>query len=682
MSFLHTPKSAIAKRNIARLKRPIINKNAHDTGLSLMLKPITIAVASIMLFSACTNDTTGQSTTTVIDLGDKKDKVTTTDSVVTVGSPANNMAIELYDIANSQLLGTGVIKPKKPADATSPTNLEKGLAAKLSIEKELLKKNRLVLTTLSAPKSGNATYYDPLLQKQVSIPQGTELMSLKSNVTPLSTLAIYRTMARLGWFFEPNNQGKLPTAADVKAFFKTKGNAVVLKHYSLSQNEVYDSLNILDLPGIASTSEIKNYATNASQTSVSLNSWLFMLAHLDVYADKVPTDQTPYFNFAKTLARDFLDGDIDGKSLTGVTGNITTLPNQSIANNDANKQSNKAIYLNQFPVLNAYEKTLQTKVSSWGNKLNIAATSNFQAFLKAFANDDLAFYPSPTISTIGAPSVGFIVGKGAVGPNNTDSRMVTLKFTDTANKENTIVITAIVTGIDPNTGNNILAWSKGTSTFTNYELDTKTGKVTFPTNDIKAASEIIAKNFDGTDSQTAKLLGQVTTYTSDSKPNTYSDYAAPLRLGNPYRGIGNKKRPFGLKATETIKTRINADETAVNVNNSQRTGTDIDNLIGKYTSSQCSLLIDTTGVVTLIVNGTSYTVFIDREINDSINRIASEPMNYMLNASSQNSDTKLRRFIQIKVDGKTQRPVSASTAIATSANSSPLANPDASCALS
>lgn len=649
------------------------NKNVHKSA-QMQKKVLTpLAICMLTALAGCTNDTTNS--TRVIQENTKTETTTKETKVgykTTVATPTNGAALEIYDIFNEKVVANGVIAKSTPKDTAKPTEEEQGLAVTIDINKEAIKDTSINLITLSAPKSGSATYFDPLLNQNIAFPSNCQLMMLSNGTsavaTPITTLAVYRTMAKLGWFFQAGNETKLPTPDDIKTFLKTQDANRVKSEYNLASSEVVDSLSVFTLPSITSQNDIVNFSSNTSTSNASLSAWLYMLAHLEIYTEQTGSNQaTPYLSFAKDLAKDFLDGDMDKDSLNGL-GNVTISLTTHKENADPNKNTIQGVYKNQFSVLNNYEAKLLKEVTNLSTKLGIQNNASTENVIERLNNTDPAYFPDSDPTFTGkSPEAASSANSVLIVPNIDDVNKMTVQYTKPDGQAVTQTVTKKVL-VDSNNVETV-TWEANPVVSSTVTLDTKTGRVIINNSVIKEASEIIATNFiDGTS------VGSVSFFTLKNNIITYSDFNNPLLLKDIYFGIGNKTRPFGLANNSIKKLSINADPNARD-SNGKPLSTDIDNLIGKYTGSNCDLIIAATGRLTLTVNGTSYVTLVDRELGDSIYRINST--DFMLNVSSKNNETSERRFIQVKTNGQT--PVSASTAIATSADATALASPDAIC---
>lgn len=587
MKRSHTQKASIHKTSTKNAMTNTVKHTHKKLGKPVFSTSVlAFSCASLLALSACTGE--GDSIR-ILDDGktDTKTTKTTTDVTVHATMPLNNGSMSVYDLTNDKSLFTANYKKADVSGkkAEEITTADKGLSTAVSVEKADIPKSAVLLVKLGATDK-NATYYDPVLNKNTAIPTDKPLLALANtsssgtfsalNATPYTTLALYRALARTGWFFEHNT---LPTDSQLAAHIKQ--HPAFVSQYNTATREAASSLNFVDLglSPLENQAALVSLAVNDSNKNTvarSLYNWITTIANMKNYASAFPNTATaPYFTFAHDLAKDFYDGDIDGATLMGLGNNGSNLVSNpmllaNIANTDPNS-SNDNIYDNQRGILIDYERKLHTQISGIINTLVSQSPSDKQA---------------------------------AVRQHLTSKVLADYDTTDE---------------------------TENAATQEKKRNDTKIKNATI----------------------------------------TYADYRAASSRNIAYTGMGNKTRAFGLVNGKNRVTNINSDDALI-------LPLTLNSVIGKYTTTGCTLTIDTNGVVTLKTNGNTYQTLADREENDSIDRIgANNSQNYMLNVSSSDEAKTQRRFIQINVDNR--KVTSVSTAIASSANSTALANPEASC---
>lgn len=678
------------KASLTQASQHTTLKPQHQVKFMTCLTPLVLGMA--MVFSSgCTNDTAN--TTRIIEVPDtdgEETEVKTTAFRSILPSRANNLEVNIYDLNQDKVLASGTVSiADEPKEKDKPTNAEKGLEITFNIDNTKLQNGSLLLITTSAATTGSSTYYDPFLGQTVDFPADAPWMTLGTTTTsvpsPLTTLAVYRTMSRLGWFYLDENASKtIPAHKEIQTFLATQDSALVVAQYQQSLVEVINSLTVTSLPPIYEQADIVTSANDGTSGLADTSNWLYMLAQVGIY-NQTAQSNAPFATFARDISVDFLDGDIDGQSINTVTDIPYTLTDSFIANFDSDhlqkdQRTNESIYRKQFAVLKAYEAKLLAQMNTLGNltakvsdnseeTIKLSDTNTFKNIIKALYNDDGAYFPISSSPVQDAPSLNNSTNASAViTPNNTDAKKMIVSYTSTDSSK--VMITVVQTTETAATGD-ITKWSGDTPSGVN--VDSNSGKVTIPRNLIAEDSEITATSFD-------KNGAKIATITAASNANaelTYSDHSlSRSALIKPYYGIGNHTRPVDIAVGNTSRNSLNSDEGANNPNGFPVT--DLDGIIGKYTGSNCSLVINNIGEVTLTVDGTNYTTLVDRELGDNLyttlNTDGSRTGNFVLNVSSKNNDTSERRFIQVNIEGQT--PVSATTAIADSADATPLAGTD------
>lgn len=345
-----------------------------------------LAITSLGL-PACTSDNVNE----VRIIEDKKDDKAENSKATGMSAIALNKAnIKLYDISNNKEITSipfnisDKIASKKSKDITQK---DKGNEGSILVKKDNIEKQTTLLSVLTANENDSnvATYYEPTLNKLVAIPKNKPLMALANvssgksidviNPTPLTTLAIYRSLARIGWFFDHD---KLPTVAEFTQIINNNSDFIYL--YNTAIYEIMNSMTMtsIDLPPLSAQYGLKDIVKKDSSgklPSSDLSNWMVFLSQLHVYKNKY-NNATPYFSFAHDLAKDFIDGDIDGATWYGLGVNASNkLTNPLVAFKANTSRNINDIYLTQQPVLLDFE----SKISSEIAKLNASILTKVKA---------------------------------------------------------------------------------------------------------------------------------------------------------------------------------------------------------------------------------------------------------------------------------------------------------------
>lgn len=281
---------------------PSLSKSTQNSPRLLPLSFGIIAIlASSTLLTACggggsgTARNTGGTPTTPVEETTFKLKV---HSQVEV----QNATVRLFDAETKKEIAS--------------KNISKGSDFEFDI-KQSDASGRLILAVLSGQGS-SGTYYDPTLNRLAPIPANTSLHSLfymvnadgQIAINPFTEISYQRALVRAG-----NIDLSNPDYSLVDALSLSPATSETITTFGVNPN--------LITPSIAQKTDLNKLIYNLDGVENPPNTKpqyfnIFMgMGHYMVQKNENPTDQSPYFTFAKRAATDMRDGSLDGYTIFG-----------------------------------------------------------------------------------------------------------------------------------------------------------------------------------------------------------------------------------------------------------------------------------------------------------------------------------------------------------------------------
>ena len=338
---------------------------------------VAIALMSSALILACSGDF--EPSSRIVVEGDSPANPPVAPASVSAQFDINGATIDYFDLKDGQNVASSTFAASTVD--TRPSSADVELKAGASSP-------RGVLVRLSIP--AGTEYFDPITRKKATLIGDRELYAVSDsrslNVlpTPFSTLALYRALARTGWFYDNTS---LPTAVEL-AQILSENRDDFFQQYDNAEEELESVLVLPEYQSNLKIFEGYSQANDENTNNAAVYNYAVLTAQLRVYAERFATT-TPYFDLAADLSTDFFDGDIDGKTFEGVlpplsTTLVTSLSNQDIVFDPAAANIFEDIYANQVATLEAFELQVSAKIPSLITELSL--NTDTATRLSAFFN--------------------------------------------------------------------------------------------------------------------------------------------------------------------------------------------------------------------------------------------------------------------------------------------------------
>lgn len=350
-----------------------------------------------------------------------KPVVENTDLLLHSAVKVNNVKFRAQDIITGQVLGEQV--------------LSSGHDVTFKVPNSYFKTQNLVRLEL-IPVDATSSYFDPItntsavfnrkMQALVNFGKGSSTEATRYKIDAYSDLAYQRTLARMG-LFDPN-------PADS----------------TLASLNLLDLFNALDAANAETESVFSTSVTNYAKTAVNISKradyiglvfkvdarsfadQLLQVGHILNYANKNPSDNSPWLGFASAARVDFLDGDLDGRTLAGLgdSGSDKTLVNSLIVdssapvNSDVTRNEILKIGDDQKTYRETYNGSLGTPIKNFfknlikQEKTNEDGTKSVSDELTALNSIDYATFSFSNVNNIGGAFGGRIFNLHSAGAGN------------------------------------------------------------------------------------------------------------------------------------------------------------------------------------------------------------------------------------------------------------------------
>lgn len=347
---------------------------------------VAIALMSSAMILACSGDF--EPSSRIVVEGDSPANPPVAPASVSAQFDIDGATIDYFDLQDGQNVASSTFA-QSTVD-TRPSSADVELSAGASSP-------RGVLVRLSVP--AGTRYFDPITRQNVTLQEDRELYAVSEsrslNVlpTPFSTLALYRALARSGWFYDNTS---LPTAVELAQILSDDREGF-FQQYDNAKDELEDVLIFPEFQRDLKIFEDYSQIADENTNNAAVYNYAVLAAQLRVYADRFDT-ATPYFDLAADLSTDFFDGDIDGRTFAGVqpvlgTTLISSESNQNIIYDPTATNVFENIYVNQLSALSSFERQVNATIPDLITELSLNSTTATR--LTAFFNpDDASEKPS------------------------------------------------------------------------------------------------------------------------------------------------------------------------------------------------------------------------------------------------------------------------------------------------
>ena len=347
---------------------------------------VAIALMSSALILACSGDF--EPSTRVVVEGDSPANPPVQPASVSAQFDIAGATIDYFDLQDGQNVAS--------SSFIANTNIARPSTADVELRAGANSPNGL-LVRLSVP--AGTQYFDPILRQNTTLETDAVLYAVSENrslnllPTPFSTLALYRTLARIGWFFE---NAELPTATEL-AEIVNSNRGDFFQQYTDAKEELGGVLVLPEFQRDLKIFEGYSQTGDENTNNAAVYNYAVLVAQLRVYADRFAT-RAPYFDLAADLSTDFFDGDLDGRTFAGVlpalnTSLVNSPTNQAIVFNPEATDVFDAIYDNQVTTLKDFETEVSAKVPGLISELSLNQTTA-NRLIEFFNASDLTESPS------------------------------------------------------------------------------------------------------------------------------------------------------------------------------------------------------------------------------------------------------------------------------------------------
>ena len=326
---------------------------------------VAIALMSSAMILACSGDFEPSSRIVVED--DSPANPPVAPASVSAQFDINGATIDYFDLQDGQNVASSTFAASTIDSRPSSADVELKAGASSP---------RGVLVRLTVP--AGTQYFDPITRKSTTLQEARELYAISKSrslnllPTPFSTLALYRALARTGWFYDNDS---LPSAVELSQILSVNRDDF-FQQYDDAKKELGGILVFPEFQSNLKIFEGYSQINDESTLNAAVYNYAALAAQLRVYADRFDTT-TPYFDLAADLSTDFFDGDIDGKTFKGVvpqlgiTTLVTSPSNQDIVFDPTAANIFEDIYDNQVETLEDFEQQVSAKVPDLITELSL-----------------------------------------------------------------------------------------------------------------------------------------------------------------------------------------------------------------------------------------------------------------------------------------------------------------------